>query len=411
MVSLFTKVPIDEAMQVVTQKLQEDSTLGGRTAIPAGTLCELIRLCLTSTYFQLGECFYEQREGAAMGSPLSPVIANLYMEHFERLAVDTSPLQPKLWLRYVDDTFVVWPHGQDALHAFLQHLNGVRDSIQFTMEAESNKEISFLDVLVRRSDKGLSTSVFRKKTHTDRYLNYSSHHHPRVLAGVVKCLRLRAANICDPEYEGAEIAHLRDVFQANGYPDSCIEPILNRKENKQTRLPAEQASQEERGKECTLCLPYVRGVSERIDRLCKSITSVKVRVVFKPIKTLRHMLLNVKNKVPDQKKKGVVYLIPCRECEEGYVGETGRTLQKRIEEHKTAVRRGDEKNGIAVHVKKTNHTINWAEASVLKSEPQYWRRRVVEAVSIQSRQHTMNLDCGLKLQDTWQLALSAHNPP
>ena len=78
-----------------------------------------------------------------------------------------------------------------------------------------------------------------------------------------------------------------------------------------------------------------------------------------------------------------------------YVGETGRTLQKWIEEHKSAVRRGDEKNGIAVDVKKTQHDTNWAEAKVLKSETQYCKR-IVEAVNIPSQISTMNLECGQK---------------
>ena len=87
-----------------------------------------------------------------MGSPLSPIIANLYMEYFESLALELSQLQPKLRLRYVDDTFVEWQHGKDSLYTFLDHLNGIRESIKFTMEIESNQTIAFLDVLVKRNN-------------------------------------------------------------------------------------------------------------------------------------------------------------------------------------------------------------------------------------------------------------------
>lgn len=131
-----------------------------------------------------------------MGSPLSLIIANIYMEHFELVALDSAPLRPKLWLRYVDDTFVIWPHNQTNLAHFLEHLNSIREFIQFTMEQESEGQIAFLDVLVKGSGKLMSTSVHRKKTHTDRYLNFRSHHHPRVLSGVIKCLHNRAIKIC-----------------------------------------------------------------------------------------------------------------------------------------------------------------------------------------------------------------------
>jgi hypothetical protein len=82
------------------------------------------------------------------------------------------------------------------------------------------------------------------------------------------------------------------------------------------------------------------------------------------------------------------------------VGETGRTLKKRISEHKQAVNRGDRKNGIAVHVIDKGHTINWEEAIV-----RYWRRRVQEAIKIQRQPNTMNLDCGMILNSVWTPAL------
>lgn len=133
--------------------------------------------------------------------------------------MQSSHLRFKLWLRYVDDTFVIWPHGAETLTAFLTHLNNIRPSIQFTMEKESNGTIAFLDVLVKRENDGILTSVFRKTTHTDRYLNYHSHHH---LAGVINCLCQRAVRLCDPTTLHEEIAHLHTVLKANGYTSSPL---------------------------------------------------------------------------------------------------------------------------------------------------------------------------------------------
>ena len=103
-VSLFTKVPVDEALQVIALQLHEDPTLAERTTIPAEDLCSLIQLCLEVTYFQFGDQFYRQVQGAAMGSPLSPVVANLYMEAFEQQVLAGFPCQPRLWVR---DTGIV----------------------------------------------------------------------------------------------------------------------------------------------------------------------------------------------------------------------------------------------------------------------------------------------------------------
>ena len=79
---------------------------------------------------------------------------------------------------------------------------------------------------------------------------------------------------------------------------------------------------------------------------------------------------------------------------------------KRIAEHKTAVKNDDKKNGIAVHVTTTKHQMNW---KVISNEIQYWRRRVIEAINIQTKSQTMNLDCGLKLNDAWHSALNSQS--
>ena len=84
--------------------------------------------------FQLQGKFYKQTAGTSMGSPLSLVLADIFMEEFETSTLLTDDLQPSLWLHYVDDTFVVWPHGRDALQNFLQYLNAQHPSIKFTME-------------------------------------------------------------------------------------------------------------------------------------------------------------------------------------------------------------------------------------------------------------------------------------
>ena len=183
--SLFTQVPIDEALEVVRARLTKDPTLMDRTCIPVPQLVELIELCLRSTYFQFQTNFFEQIDGTPTGSPLSPIIASLFMEDLEEKAMHLAPLQPSLWLRYEDDTFVIWPHGEQNLHSFHAHLNQMSGNIEFTIEKEEDERLAFLDVLVTRSTDQLSTAVYRKPTHTDQYILYHSHHHPRMLTGVM----------------------------------------------------------------------------------------------------------------------------------------------------------------------------------------------------------------------------------
>ena len=101
-----------------------------------------------------------------------------------------------------------------------------------------------------------------------------------------------------------------------------------------------------------LCSPYIRGLSEKIEKVW---TPLGAKPVFRPRNTLKRELMQVKNRTPELKQTGVVYKIPCKECPEVYMGETKRTRKAGLSEHRQAVKRRDPKNGIAVHVQKTNH--------------------------------------------------------
>ena len=112
-----------------------------------------------------------------------------------------------------------------------------------------------------------------------------------------------------------------------------------------------------------------------------------------------------------RQRKGVVYEIPCQDCEHVYIGETGRTLQKRVTEHRSAVRRFDKNNGIAVHAWNEDHAVDWEAARIISTAPHYWNRRTLEAIHIQQRSPTMNLDCDLHINPIWNPILPASSLP
>ena len=107
----------------------------------------LMEFCLKNTYFLFQGTFYEQVQGAAMGSPISPLIANLFTEEFEAKALSSFPHPPTLWLRFVEDTFVITKAEQSKL--LLQHINNQDPCIQFTVKEPSQQgTLPFLGTLV-----------------------------------------------------------------------------------------------------------------------------------------------------------------------------------------------------------------------------------------------------------------------
>ena len=117
-----------------------------------------------------------------------------------------------------------------------------------------------------------------------------------------------------------------------------------------------------------LYLPYVKGVNEQ-NEMCQPLG---VRTVMKTASTRRSWLVKVKQAILNSNKKGVIYKVPCKDCPCEYIGETGRTLEKHLSEHKTAVKKFDPKNGIAVHA--WTNQVNWEAVSVKQEERSSWKR-------------------------------------
>ena len=209
---------------------------------------------------------------------------------YHQLVSVQDGFKPKIWKRYVDDTFIIL--DRDRVDSFLQHLNSQHPTIHFTMETENDNKIAFLDASVSREPDGrLTTSVYRKPTHTDQYLAYDSHHPQSVKRSIVKCLHDQAkCLVTKPSVISAEKKHLSSVLVSNGYPSSFVQKI-----SKERTAPKKEPVAEFKS---TAVLPYVEGVSEP---LCHCLEQQGIRTVFKSETTLRSHLVRPKDAVDPAK--------------------------------------------------------------------------------------------------------------
>ena len=287
----------------------------------------------------------------------------LLYKYFEEVALGSTSLKPSMWLRYVDGTFILWPHQEDV-QTLLDHVNSIRPSIQFTTEKEQDNKLPFLDVLVTRTEQGFRSSVYRKPNFTGQYFNFNSHHPYTLKKGIVRGLQHQAKAIrSNTDAYQEEMISLRHNLHCNKYPE-CI---TSAPRNLDRRI------EDNTQKLTTVCLPYIKGLAERIQKIC---SPYDIRTVFTSGSILRRYLIRVKPPTEFSMIKNCVYSIPCS-CLKIYKGETGRPLKVRLEEHLKAAVRGEiEKSGIVDHIwtEKGNHLLLWDEVEIIYRE-EHWRIR------------------------------------
>ena len=261
-------MPIQPALDVIEKLLKEDNGLQSRTSMSTKHIMDLLEFCLRSTYFTFRGKFYEQVEGAAMGFPISPIVANLCMESFEVRALQSSPNPPSLWKRFVDDTFVIMKKAHKE--EFLTCLNSVDNNIEFTTEEPGpDGSLPFLDTLITPDKDGrLDTTVYRKPTHTDQYLHWDSHHTISSKYSVVGTLHHRARTICsNNQLLQQEEDHLTEALIKCNYPIWALNRIKIKMNNpSQMKRNKTSSTQQNNTPKPYITVPYNKGLSESVKK-------------------------------------------------------------------------------------------------------------------------------------------------
>ena len=221
--------------------------------------------------------------------------------------------------------------------------------------------------------------VYRKETHSGQYLHYFSHHPLRVKKSTVFGLLLRAYRICDPINLDPEISFLFQAFKKIGYPQQFLDKVHGQVKRK---FYGSDLQQRERINLPTINIPY-NELTERV--FTPFFRHNGFNVVHSAKNTLRSNLVQTRPRGrEDVGDRSGVYTVKCAECDDVYIGETGRGFSTRLKEHKDAVRLGKHNNAIFKHVYDTNHAINWEGSKLLFESKNLQNRLIVESALIKS---------------------------
>lgn len=322
--SLFTNIPLLETIDHIPDicnRFQLDLPMNFKL------LKSLILLCTHKVQFSFNNIFYFQNDGVAMGSPLGPILADIFMGYVEHFLLHRSEHSPKYYFRYVDDTFAVFDNTTSAL-SYLDILNSLHSNLRFTIEHEDSGSLSFLDVNVHKTDRYPTTSVHRKSTWSGLYLHFHSFVPIRYKQNLVKTLFNRALKICSEDHLPSELSLLRATLKQNAYPPQFISAHFR------TDLPRHDEYGPKK-KPVFLQVPYLGESFTTLlrRRLRAAIGRSHPAAELRLLTTTSSINMgSLKDRVRPVQATNVVYKFLCN-CGSSYLGRTQRTLSQRIDEH------------------------------------------------------------------------------
>ena len=188
---------------------------------------ELVLVSTRAVEFSFNNQMYKQLDGVAMGSPLGPELANIFVGFHESRLFDNT-VKPGVYFRIVDDTFAIFGSELDCDH-FKGKLNVLHPALKFTVEKEQNNALNFPDVLVEKDGTGFLTSIYRKPTFTGQYIHWNTFSPKTRKISLIKTLVHRALMICSKTKLGSELDKIKQLLIESGYPADVQLSCINQK--------------------------------------------------------------------------------------------------------------------------------------------------------------------------------------
>ena len=301
----------------------------------------LLELAVKESLFVFDGIYYTQTDGVAMGSPLGPTLANIFLCHYEEIWIGKCPKQfkPNYYQRYVDDLFLLFDNS-DQINKFEKYMNSRHKNIKFTKEVEKDNSLPFLDFRIDRKLNNFETSIYRKPTFSGVYLNFKSYVPKTYKRGLINCLLFRVYHLCSNwSIIHDEINEIKKILINNNYPLSFVNFYIKRFLDKciVKKNPEKVIAESSEKEEFIITLPFLGNQSNIIKKkltklFCDFYPTAKLKIVFKCGNKIGN-LFKFKDDIPSHIRALVVYQFTCSNCNVTYIGKTKRHHKVRMCEH------------------------------------------------------------------------------
>lgn len=322
-------------------------------------IINLLTTCLEQNFFNFNNETYIQKTGLAMGSPLSPILADIFMHSLESYHIlHNNPFTSHIqyYYRYVDDILILWSGPVNLLPEFLGYVNSIHTTIKFTLETQDeNRSLNFLDLNIKLSDNKHSFDIFRKPTHTGVVIDNTSLHPISHKLAAFNCYINRVLNIpLSQENYNKEILIIKQIASNHNYNSTLIDTLLTKRLNKNiqnavyinqptttpTNLPYRS-------------LTYIGPVTHRISNCFNHFYHISL----KSSNSVEKLLVNNKDKINPLDRCGV-YKLSCNTCNATYIGCTYRNFKTRLKEHVRCLSSTSGFSHFAKHLTENNHSFD-----------------------------------------------------
>lgn len=379
--NLFPSIPPLETLELVKKLLHANNT----NIVIIKEIIELLEICLSQNYFQFNNTIYTAKEGLIMGNPLSPLLAEIFMNNLE-IIIHKHHLSKycQFWHRYVDDILISFYGTNRQLTSFSEYINSIHPNIKFTIESENNNSINFLDLTIRRIDNKLDFSIYHKPSHTDITINNKSYHPFQHKIAAYNSMVFRLINVpMSKENFTKELNIIKQTAINNGFNHNIIDNILSKMRHKMAMKEIFPTNKE---KFTYKTLTYIGKASENIK---KFLTKHEIKISYKTNNNLGKIIKNNKDQIKKDNKSGV-YKLNCGSCSKSYIGQTGRSFQTRIKDHQDSFTKNNKHSTYADHLKLENHIFN-NNFDILHIEQKSLKLNLLESLEINKLKNTQNL--------------------
>ena len=230
-VGLYSNIPHEEIKTSIEEQMKEHPQFNSP---PPETVVQCADHVLSNNVFTFENKIYKQVHGTAMGTPMAPTVANLFMTSLEEKVFKDSPVpfDSEFWKRFIDDIFLLWLGSEEELDTFLTFLNTIHPTIKFT-HTSSKETVSFLDISISLKNGYLSTDLFTKPTDSHAYLLYNSCHPSHVKRNLPFSQFLRLRRICSEDTQfKRRCDELENHLKSRGYSKKVIKTGRKKAESK-----------------------------------------------------------------------------------------------------------------------------------------------------------------------------------